>query len=205
MYEYWIGKGVNYEKLWDAYDNGQQYVQKFRTMRVHLIRFVFGQQSDNLPLFNFEAVFKTIKGYFHDLKHLCFSRNEYESVGPLFVYSVERASGVWTFVGELRQLLLLGTTLADEKAIGQKLDNLDRKIEFLKTHFGDSLSAEDFQKFMKVKTPRQIQKAVEHLIEQRIEKIEISREPFDGNIERTKSTLIDIKRLLKEADQDTSQ
>ena len=54
---------------------------------------------------------------------------------------------------------------------------------------------------MKAKTPRQLDKAVQRLIEQGIQKVEISREPFDGDIKHTQSTLIDIKRLLKEDNQ----
>ncbi len=205
MYEYWIGKDVDYDRIWEAYDSGYQYIQKYRTMRVHLIRFVFSQQPSELPLFNFEAVFKTIKGYFHDLKRLCLDQSEYGMAGPLFIYSVERSSGIWTFVGELRQLLLLGTTLADEKAIGQKLDNWDKRFRIFRKYFGDSLSEKDFWMFMNAKTPRQIDKAVKRLIEQKIEKIEISREPFDGDIKQTESTLVDIKRLLSEADQDSEE
>lgn len=203
MYEYWIGKGINYDKIWDAYDKGSQYIQKYHSMRVYLIRLTFNQHSIDLPLFNFEAVYKTVKGYFHDLKQLCFNQSEYESAGPLFLYSVERASGIWTFVGELRQLILLGTTLADEKAIGEKLDNWDRKFQLLHKYFGESISKEDFDRFMNAGTPRQIDGAVKHLIAQKIEKVEISREPFDGDIQHTQSTLIDIKRLLKESAQDS--
>ena len=203
MYEYWIGKDVEYDQIWDAYDAGEGYIQKYHTMRIHLIRIKLKQPPLELPLFNHEAVFKTIKGYFHDLKHLCLSHDEYILAGPLFFYSVDRGSGIWSFLGELRQLLMLGTTLADEKVIGEKLSNMDRRMELLKKHFGGVVSPEDFQMFMRAKTPRQLEKAVQRLIDQGIEKVEISSEPFVGDIESTKSTLIDIKSVLNEADQDT--
>ena len=97
MYEYWIGENIDYDKIWDAYDQGQAYIQKFQSMRVHLFRLKLREHPRNLPLFNFEAVYKTIKGYFHDLKKLCLNSKDYAMAGPLFVYSVNRDSGIWDF------------------------------------------------------------------------------------------------------------
>lgn len=202
MFEYWIGQNVNYEHLWNSYDEGRDYIIKYKSMRVHMIRITLEQQPAGLPLFNFEVVFKTIKGYFHDLKHLCLSNREYQEAGPLFLYCVDRSSGRWEFLSELRQLVLLGTTLADEKTIGQKLDNLDKRMDFLKKHFGNAVSPQDFQMFMKAKSPRQLERAVQRLIEQGIKKVEISSDPFLGNAEQTRSTMIDIKRVLDDADHD---
>lgn len=200
MYEYWIGRDIDYDQLWDDYEAGQGYIQKFHSMRVHLIRITLAEPALPLPLFNHEAVFKTIKGYFHDLKQLCLPPDDYNTAGPLFLYSVDRASGIWSFLGELRQLLLLGTTLADEKVIGEKLSNMDKRIEFLRKHFGGAVSPEDFQMFMAAKTPRQLEKAFRRLVAQGIKKVEISREPFIGDPKMTETTLIDIKKLLSEAD-----
>jgi hypothetical protein len=202
MYEYWIGKGVDYDRLWKAYDEGQPYIQKYQSMRVHLIQISFEQQSSSLPMFNCEAILKTVKGYFHDLKHICLTTDEYQTAGPLFVYSIDRSSEIWAFLGELRQLLLFGTTLSDQQTIGHKLDNIDKKLEILKKHFGTDVNPEDFQRFMKAKTPRQIEGAFQHLIEQGIKKVEISQEPFSGNIEETKTKLVDIKKLLNEVSDD---
>ncbi len=204
IYEYWIGRNTNYDGIWEAYDNGRGYIQKYHSMRVHLIQIKVSQHPKELPLFNHEAVFKTIKGYFHDLKLLCLDRDTYNSAGPLFIYSIERASGIWEFLGELRQLLLFGTTLADEKIVGEKLSNLDKRMEFLRKHFGNAITPEDFQRFMKAKAPRQLEKAVQRLIQEEIENIQISQKPFVGNIEDTKSSLIDVKSLLNEADEGKS-
>lgn len=203
MYNYWIGKDTDYDSVWSDFENGRQYEQKFRTMRVHLIRITLNEPARNLPLFNFEAVFKTIKGYYHDLKEICLTESEYNSAGPLFVYAVNRGSGIWDFLGELRQLIMLGTTLADEKAVGQKLENMDKKIEFLKKHFGEVVS-EDFQKFMSASSSRKLQKAVDKLVEQGIKSIQISGQPFEGDIEKTEDSLIDIKELLYKADDEKS-
>lgn len=195
MYEYWIGQGVDYDAIWNAYEQGEGYIQKYHSMRVHLIRITLREQPRHLPLFNFEVVFKTIKGYFHDLKKNCLTQDDYIMAGPLFIYSVKRESGIWDFLGELRQLIMLGSTLADEKIMGQKIENMDKKLEFLRKHFGNEVSPKDFERFMKAKTPRTLEKAVRKLIEQGIERIEISREPFKGQIKEIESSLVDVKAI----------
>src|SRR4051794_35157744 len=107
-HEYWIGENVDYDGIWSAYESGQGYIAKFQSMRVHLLRVSLQAQPREQPLFSFEAVHKTIKGYFHDLKKFCLTQDEYDAAGPLFIYQVSRSSGVWDFLGELRQILMLG-------------------------------------------------------------------------------------------------
>jgi hypothetical protein len=194
-YEYWIGDGVDYEAVWAAYESGAGYVQKFHSTQVHLLRITLREQPRELPLFNFEAVYKTIKGYFHDLKKACLSRAEYETAGPLFVYRVDRGSGIWDFLGELRQLLMFGTSLADEKLMGERLASLDKRMEFLRRHFGHAVRPEDLESFMRARTPRQLERALQRLFEQGIQRVEVSREPFMGDIQATQATLIDLKQL----------
>lgn len=202
MYEYWIGQGVDYDRIWGDYEKGQSYINKYYSMEVHLIRIGFQHQTSDQPLFNFEAVFKTIKGYFHDLKQYCLSNDEYTTAGPLFIYSVERNSGLWSFLGELRQILLLGTTLSDEKTIGQKLENMDKRIEFLKKHFGNAVRPEDFNRFMKAKSSPELERAIQNLYRQKIKSVEISSEPFKGDVQQIQPSLVDIKRLLDYADEE---
>ena len=198
--EYWIGRGVDYEDVWRSYEHGLGYIDKFRTMRVHLLRIELRQFPGHLPLFNHEAVYKTIKGYFHDLKQQCLSRDDYAVAGPLFLYSVERASGIWNFLGELRQVLFLGATLADEKVMGQHLENLDAKLSILRKHFGGAaVSSEAFEAFMSARSPRQLRAAVERLIGEGLDKIQISKQPFDGDITVSERSLADVKGILSEA------
>jgi hypothetical protein len=204
LLEYWTGKDVDYDALWDAYESGGSYVDKFRSMNVHLFRITLREQPRQYPLFNFEAVYKTIKGYFHDLKKLCLASAEYDVAGPLFIYRVDRSSGVWEFLGELRQLLMLGTSLADEKVMGEKLANLDKRLEVLRKHFGDAVNPKDFEMFMRAKTPRQLERAVQKLIGQGVQKVEISREPFIGDVRATEATLVDLKQLSDDTDRSGS-
>jgi hypothetical protein len=53
--EYWIGKGIDYAEVWHDYENGCADIDKFRSMRVHLIRIELDQFSADQPLFNHEA------------------------------------------------------------------------------------------------------------------------------------------------------
>ncbi len=79
--EYWIGEEIQYESLWNAYESGFAYIDKFRSMRVHLLRVELTQFPVDLPLFNHEAVYKTIQGYFHDFKRACLTHEEYDRAG----------------------------------------------------------------------------------------------------------------------------
>jgi hypothetical protein len=193
--EYWIGEGVNYDELWAAYESGEGYIRKYHSMRVHLLRITLREQSRELPLFNFEVVFKTLKGYFHDLKKNWLTQAEYNSAGPLFIYQVDRASGVWDLLGELRQLLMYGTSLSDEKLMGERLTNIDKRVEFLRKNFGNAISQGDVERFMSAKTPRQLDRAMKKLFSQGIQHVEVSTEPFEGEIRDTEATLVDLKRL----------
>ncbi len=196
-YEYWIGKDVDYHGVWDDFENGSVYIRKFATMEVHLFRLTFEQYPINLPLYNHEAIYKTVKGYFHDLKKICLSPEEYGNAGPLFFYSVDRGSGIWEFLGELRQLVLLGTSLAEEKIIGQQLDNYARKLSILDRYFGVAVRPKDFDIFMKARTPNELSYALRKLYAQRISRVEISQIPFRGNPTRSREKLIELKKLLK--------
>jgi len=169
-------------------------------MEVHLLVIELSKFSSDQPLFNHEAVYKTLKGYFHDLKRLCLSEDEYNHAGPLFFYSVDRGSGIWKFLGELRQLLLFGTTLSDQKVIGQQLTNLDKRLEILSKYFGNGVSMTDFNRFMNAKTPAEIEYAFGKLIEQQIVDISISDKPFKGELEEAEDSLRSIKDILDEAD-----
>ncbi len=200
MVEYWIGEKVDFRSLWDDFESGGAYIDKYQTMTVHLICLTFEQYPSSLPLFNHEAVFKTVKGYFHDLKRTCFTYDEYASAGPLFIYEINRGSGIWSFLGELRQLLLLGITLAGAKVVGQEIENIDRKLAIINRYFAGAANPQDFRRFMTARTQPQLRFAVQKLVEQRLQKIEISTGPFTGNIDQAKATLVNIGTVLENTD-----
>ena len=193
--EYWIGKGIDYKSLWHAYEDGSGYITKFFERETYLLRIKFADPSINAPLFNHEAVHKTLKGCFHDLKVLCFSWEEYNNALPLFSYSVERGSGIWDVLGGLRQLLLFGTTLSDELLIGQQFKNKAERFEFLKKHFGDYVHPEDFEQFMNAQGSEELDFAFKKLYNQKIISVQISRTAFDGDIERARKELLELKAV----------
>ena len=198
VYEYWIGENVNYQNLWKAYENGDGYKRKFNFLKTHLIEIEFEYPPSSLPLFNQEVVYKTLKGYFHDLKKICLSREEYTSAGPLFIYEISRGSGIWTFLGELPYILLYGTTLTKEKIVGQKLENFDKKLKILKDYFGDGVRPDLFENFISAETPRDIEEAVNRLLQERIKDIRVSQVPFNGKIAESRRNLISLNSELAE-------
>jgi len=194
--EYWIGRNIDYESVWQAYEEGAEpYIDKFRSMRVYLLRIELTDFPSDLPLFNHEAVYKTIKGYFHDLKRYGLSEDEYWSAGPLFLYSVDRGSGIWNFLGELQPLLALAVTLVEGTMRNQVLVNSGRTRQIFQQYFPDA-NPDDIQRIMQANTRRDLQLARSKLVAQEIKGVKVSQEHFDGNYEVTEKTLIDIQKVI---------
>jgi hypothetical protein len=182
---YWIGANTSFRSIWEDFDNGSAYITKFRSSTVHMIKFKFRAYSSRDPLYNHEAIYKTLKAYFHDVKKACFTEQQYIESPPVFLYEIRRGSEEFSFLGELPQLLLVGTTLSAEKALGQVIENYDKKLDFIKKHFPDSIGSQEFFRFMEANQPEAIDHAVKKLLEQHLVKISVSKKPFIG--ERPKS------------------
>ncbi len=200
QYEYWTGKDVDYQSLWQAYEDGLGYIKKFCTMRVHLLQIELTQYPSSLALFNHEVVYKTLKGYFHDFKQYCLPEKDYDSAGPLFLYSVDRGSGIWNFLGELRLILPFALSLAMEKILGQELNNIERKLQLIQNYFPGEVNPVDVQNFMQAKTPKKLEQAVNKLFAERIQRVAVSQLPFEGNFLTTERSLIDIKQIVVKGD-----
>lgn len=99
FYDFWIGRSSDVSKYWAVYKEGDGYKHKFETMTCHVIEIAFEQPGRDFPLFNLEPIYKTLKAYYHDLKHDILPRNEYNSAGPLFIYEINRGSGIWDISG----------------------------------------------------------------------------------------------------------
>ncbi len=191
--DYWIGKGINIRDIWQDYDQGGGYIDKFHRMQTHLLQIRFGEPNGNLPLFQHEALFKTLKYFFHEVKRISFTTQHYEEAGPTFLYSVERGSGEYNFLVDLRQGLLYGTTLADQQLIGQGVANLEAKFNFIEKHFGmKNVYPDDFERFVRAKTPADLQEAALRIYSMKIKSVSLSLQPFNGQIEKTKGSLIDF-------------
>lgn len=216
--EYWVGKGVDYDALWASYEQGQAYFdKKYRTMEVHLLQLSFQRYPRDMPLFNLEAVLKTSKGLYHDLKRDHLTREEYNRSGPLFVYDIGRGSELWRFVGELPVLLLFATLLwahtvskvakaradaANIKAEQYKAETaaLEYKARYLKI-YGDlkekfpHAPAEDIGGYLESPPSPQQTMALQKLYEQNLRDVAISREPFTGDIVKAEKDLISLSEI----------
>jgi len=195
FYEYWIGKNINLDAVWRDYEEGSGYERKFRQIKCYLLQIEFENPPAADPLFSFEAVFKTTRRYFHDVKQSCLSPREYDEAAPLYFYGVMRGSAIWQWLGELRQLLLFGTTLGDEKVIGQTLDNLDKKLAILHKYFGSDVNPKDFDAFMRAKAAPEIEAAVRKMLRHKIKRVSISARPIDGSNLPADAELLDMKQL----------
>jgi hypothetical protein len=198
LYSYWIGQGVDLDEVWRDYEAGRGYEQKFGQLNCHLLEIEFDVSVQD-PIFAFEAIFRTTKRYFHDMKKVCLAPREYEAAGPLYFYGVTRGSAVWQWLGELRQLLLFGTTLGDEKVVGQTLDNLDKKLSILSKYFGSGVNPKDFEAFMRAKAAPDIEAAALKMLKQRIKRVSVSTRPIKESLSMGLVELVDVDRhRLKE-------
>jgi hypothetical protein len=179
FYEYWIGKDINLDEVWSSFDQG--YIDKYRSMEVYMLRLEFDKYTTNLPLFDQEAIVKTIKSLFHDFKKECLSSAEYDSLGPIFLYEINRGSAIWTFLAELKPLVLFSTVISAAwiwaKYEGQSLDNLDKKLSIIKKHFPQA-SDIDIEEFTNAHTFIGRKKVIKRLLNQGLKKVELSKEPF---------------------------
>lgn len=183
---------MDYRRLWGAYDAGSGYIAKYESMDVHLFVIEFAYPPKSLPLFDHEVVLKTLKGIFHDLKRENLNGEEYEIAGPLFLYSVERGSGIYKFFGELRQLLMFGTVLGDERIMDAHLKNKQKRINFLKKNF-PAVDQETAERFLMAKTTYEMDEALERLIKKGIKSIKISAKPVLHTLDERDVKLIEIK------------
>lgn len=189
--EYWIGKGVDFDELWSIYDQGQGYIQKYNSMEVYVLQLTFDQYSNKFPLFNFEAVLKTSKGVFHNLKKNYLTQAEYNSAGPLFVYDVCRSSEKWRFLGEIKPLILFGISIwnqirkGTEQVKAEKIALIDR----LQQRFPNA-NITDILIYVDSLPGRDEGKALERLYGQNLKSIEISENPFLGDMSQTQKKML---------------
>ena len=133
--EYWIGENVDYSKLWDAYNSGiDDYEKKFHFMQVSSAIIEFDLPHTYDPLFNLEAIYKTLKGLYFDFKSYCLTNeNERDKAGPLFVHSIGRGSGHWVLLIEKQYIELfmyvLGTAYYSLGLYKMARNNLKPKLD----------------------------------------------------------------------------
>lgn len=198
--EYWIGKGINLDSLWKDFDSGHAYIDKFKTIEPYLLRLTFTGYPENLPLFDHEVIYKTVKGTFHDVKKECLTPREYDEASPIFLYKVNRGSGIFEFLAQFDPLMTYIVALAaamkyyrsafqDDQSIDEKRFNL------IRSNFPDA-SQKDVLAYMKAWTTWGRRRILHRLIENGLTKIEVSKSSFDGSKGSEKCETIDIIEII---------
>jgi hypothetical protein len=165
-------------------------------MEVHLLQLSFQQYPPGLPLFNLEAIFKTSKGVFHNLKKSYLSPSEYDRAGPLFVYDISRGSEKWRFLGELKPLLLFGIAIWSQIRKGTERYKADRLalIDGLRKRFPNA-NLEEIMNYVNSLPGREEERALAKLYGQNLMSVEISQGPYVGAISQTERELLSLDEI----------
>lgn len=200
--EYWVGKGLDLDSLWQEFDAGSGYIDKVSQTENYLLRLRFSGHPVNLPLFDHEVLYKTVKGTFHDVKKECLSKIEYEKAAPIFLYRIERSSGIFEFLAQFDPLLTYVAALGSAMLFYRKLFKMDQEADeknwrFIKQNFPRA-TKEDLSSYMKAWTTWGRRKVLHRLIEQGLYEIEVSKEPFDGKTSPENIETVRITECLKD-------
>jgi hypothetical protein len=195
--EYWIGKGLDLEGLWRDFEEGLDYIEKVAGSRLHLLRLTFNGHPANLPLFDLEVLFKTVKGTFQDVKYEFLTREAYDEAAPIFLYRVDRGSGVLEFLAQLDPLLkwivaLGGAAALYRKSLAADQEFDEKRLAFIRANFPHA-SAADVQEYLKAWTSFGRRRILQRLIGQHLGRVEVSRVAHDS---AAPPDLVDMKDIV---------
>ncbi|MFZ1043842.1 MAG: hypothetical protein WCA79_01740 [Anaerolineales bacterium] len=124
------------------------------------------------------------------------------------MYKVNRGSEVWSFLAELKPLLLYGSALIPpiiytyQKIAKQNLELeeksleiTEKKLSMFRTYFPEASNI-DVEEFIRANTSMGRQKVLERLLEQGLFKVEVSKDPFIGRKRGKKIQMIDLESVL---------
>ena len=198
--QYWMGKNIDCDAIWRDFDDGQAYIKKVSMCDLHLLRLKFDSPGIMLPLFYHEAIFKTIKGTFHDVKQECYSEEKYNSLTPIFLHNVRRGSGIFEFLGQLDPILVWVTALGGAslgyrslRAKDQKFD--EDRLSFIRKEFPGA-SKEDELAYMKAWTTFGSRRVLHRLIQQGLTRVELSEKPVTDEIEKTEPAVVNLAGIV---------
>ncbi len=182
--QYWMGKGIDLDGLWQDFDAGAGYVQKVAVSPLHLLRLTFAHHPLNLPLFDHEVVFKTVKGTFHDVKAECLTLEAYDEAAPIFLHRVDRGSGVFEFLAQFDPLMTWIVALGAaatwyRKSLAADQDLDEKRLTFIRTNF-PSASTSEVQAYIKAWTTFGRRRVLHRLIGQHLERVEVSNSPHSS-------------------------
>jgi hypothetical protein len=181
--QYWMGKDLDLVELWRDFDSGTGYEQKVAASQLHILRLTFANHPLHLPLFDFEALFKTVKGTFHDVKAECLSSDAYDEAAPIFLHRVDRGSGIFEFLAQFDPLMTWVVALGAAAmwyrkvlAADQELD--EKRLDFVRTHFPNA-GIPDVQAYMKAWSTFGRRHVLQRLIGQHLNRVEVSKSPHN--------------------------
>lgn len=199
--EYWIGKGLDLEQLWQDYDDGQGYIQKVAVSELHLLRLTFANHPSHLPLFDHEAIYKTVKGTFHEVKAECLTPEAYDRAAPIFLYRVDRGSGIVEFLAQFDPLMTWVVALGAaamwyRKALSDDQELDEKRLTFIRTNFPNA-SASDIRAYMRAWTTFGRRRVLHRLIGQGMHRVEVSKNPVDTKHLEQPQEMVDVGKLFE--------
>ena len=200
---YWMGKDLDLDSLWHDFDSGSGYIRKVAASPLHLLRLTFEDHPPQLPLFDFEVLFKTVKGTFHDVKAECLTPEAYDRAAPIFLHRVDRGSGVFEFLAQFDPLMtwvvaLGGAAMWYRKALTVDQEMDEKRLDFIRTNLPNA-SISDVQAYMRAYTTFGRRRVLWRLIDQHLIHVEVSSTPHNPP---ESPTMVDMKAVvsLRKAD-----
>ncbi|MDF0650312.1 MAG: hypothetical protein P0121_02440 [Nitrospira sp.] len=144
-----------------------------------MLRLTFDDHLEGLSLFDFEVLFKTVKGTFHDVKAQCLTPGAYDRAAPIFLHRVDRGSGIFEFLAQFDPLMTWVVALGAaatwyRKALASDQELDEKRLTFIRTNFPDA-SNSDIQTYMKAWTTFGRRRVLHRLIGQHLGRVEVSR------------------------------
>lgn len=183
--EYWMGKGIDLDPLWNDFDSGKEgYISKVSNTELYILRLTFEGHPIHLPLFDHELIYKTVKNTFHDAKYECLNSTEYNEAIPIFLYKIDRGSGIYEFIAQYDPIATYVSTLVAayhwyNKDLSSAAENDEKRFEFIQKNFPDA-PEEEKKKYITAWNKFQRRKALERLMDRSLSKIEISQKPINS-------------------------
>ena len=116
-------------------------------------------------------------------------------MGPLFVYDVLRGSSKYRFLGPLKGILVFAASVWGSYRKGNMQHKAEKLalVEQLRKQFPHA-DIPDIMGYINA-PPWEEDAALTKLYQQGLKTIEVSRKPFDGNIEYATKTLLALDKL----------
>lgn len=96
---FWQGEHIDVRELRRLYNESERifrYDYYEEQDEYCVINLKFRKFETGEPVFNSELIYQTVKSLYHEIKFLYF-QEDYDSLKPLFLFEVERASENWKF------------------------------------------------------------------------------------------------------------